>query len=402
MRHPQILLLPLLFVACAQGGKETRPQSDVKIAASHHLFGFRSLRGFGAFPISPNTVFPDNSVLNFTDQSTYTITRSSGTSGEDSYAIANNGQLSILVTGSSSEPTVSFPGGYGLVGAGNEDLFFIDRWSTPASPSVGMFYGTRVINGVAELAGAWHLLSLHAIFSTSSVLTPNNVGRGAHGAISIETGTPGSVRNISGTGTESTRIDLVFGGTTQTLVQGSTGDGSLNLTISYQDALLPSNTADARVLKAAAGKDIVFAVDDDRTDGEAGMVFLVRKFDVPTTNADPSRVAGTYLLGAHTLFVNPANAGSDAAVGTLVLTSQGGFRIDMIGSQGVDFSYAGTFVLSQDGGMVFTTSGTNESWFGAIHRDYNTVVLVDDFIETRANNTPELNLFFGVRRKTTP
>lgn len=403
MRHPQLLLLlPAAFAACAQGGTETRPQSDVKIAASHHLFGFRALRGFGTFPVNPDIVFPDSSVLNFTDQSTYTITRNSGTSPADTYALANSGALTIRVGGGNNEPTVTFQGGYGLVAAGNEDLFFVDRWSTPASPSVGMFYGTRIINGVAELAGGWHLLSLHTIFSSSSVLTPNNVGRGAHGAVSIDPGTSGSVRNVSGTGEESTGVDLVFGGTVQALTQAGSGDGSLNLTISYQDSRQPANTADPRVLRAAAGKDIVFAVDDDRTDGEAGMLFLVRKFDAPTTVADISRVAGTYLLGGSTLFVNPTNAGSDAAVGTLTLTAQGGFRIDMIGSQGIDFSYSGTFTLSQDGGMAFTVSGTSESWFGAMHRDYNTVVLVDDFVETRTNNTPELSLFLGVRQKPTP
>ena len=43
---------------------------------------------------------------------------------------------------------------------------------------------------------------------------------------------------------------------------------------------------------------------------------------------------------------------------------------------------------------------TNEIWFAAINRTYDTVVLVDNVIEVRANNTPELNLGLGVREKT--
>lgn len=408
MRPPALLLLPALLAACADGGQESRPQSEVKIAASHHLFGFRSLRGFGTFPVNPDVAFPDSAVLSLTDQSTYTIARSTG-SGSDAYALAADGLLAIRVSGRGSEPTVVFPGGYGLVAEANAELFFVDRWSTTASPSVGLYYGTRVRPGAVELAGGWHLLSLHAIFSGSAVLTTDNVGRAAHGAVTISAGAAGTARDVSGTGKESTGDDLDFTGSVQALLQNGTGDGSLNFTLGYRDHLQPPTSVDDRVLKAAAGKDLILAVDDDRTDGEAGIVMLVRKFDAPTTIADASRVAGTFLLGAHTLFVNPVNAGSDAAVGELQLTAQGGFRLDMVGSAGtgggggVDFTYTGTFTLSQDGGMVLQVSGTNETWFGAIHPDYNTVVLVDDFVETRTNNTPELNLFFGVRRKpTTP
>ncbi|GAB4158311.1 MAG: hypothetical protein Fur0037_25870 [Planctomycetota bacterium] len=399
--HPpsRMLLAAALLCACSQGGKETRPQSDVRIAAIHHLFGFRALRGFGTFPVSPDVSFPDRSTLSLTDRSTYTITRSGATSGEDDYALAQNGALSILVHGGSGEPTVAFPGGYGLVSAANADLFFVDRFSTPASPSVGLFFGARVVQGIPDLSGGWHLLSQHLIFSSSTLLSTGNVARGAHGGISIATGTPGDPLAISGTGTESTRVSLVFGGTAQALAQGSTGDGTMNLTISYQDSLQPPGTADSRVLVAAAGEDIVYAVDQDESDGEAGIVLLVRKFDAPTTVADPARAAGTYLLGAQTFFVDPMNSGADAAIGTLLLTAQGAFRIDMIGSQGIDFAYSGTFSLGQDGGMTLSVDGTNETWFGAIRRDYNTVAVIDDFVETR--NNPELNLFFGVREKQT-
>jgi hypothetical protein len=126
---------------------------------------------------------------------------------------------------------------------------------------------------------------------------------------------------------------------------------------------------------------------------------LVRKFDVPAAPIDSVRVPGTFVVGGHTLFVNPSNSGSDAFVGTITLTAQGAFRLDAIGSQGQDFSYTGQYTLAADGGLAITVSGTNESWFAAIDRSYNTLVFVDDFVETRANNTPELNLGFAVRKR---
>ena len=47
--------------------------------------------------------------------STYTLTRTAGTSPADRYALANSGQLSIYSTGSGRVPTVLFPGAYGMM-----------------------------------------------------------------------------------------------------------------------------------------------------------------------------------------------------------------------------------------------------------------------------------------------
>ena len=51
-------------------------------------------------------------------------------------------------------------------------------------------------------------------------------------------------------------------------------------------------------------------------------------------------------------------------------------------------------------GQSLSINGTNETWFAAIDKSYNTFVFVDDFREIRANNTPELNFGFGVRENT--
>jgi hypothetical protein len=238
------------------------------------------------------------------------------------------------------------------------------------------------------------VLSLHAVFG-QTLLSPDNVGRGARGGITIAAGNPGDVRAISGTGNQGTS-GLVFGGSIQNLLTSGTGNGQCNLTISYQ---LSGQIADSRVMQSAATANLVWGLDDDETDGEAGLLAMVRKFDAPAAPVDSVRVPGTYLVGGHTLFVNPSNSGSDCFVGTITLTAQSGFRLDAVGSAGQDFSYIGTYTLAADGGLTISVNGTNETWFAAIDRSYNTLVFVDDFVETRANNTPELNFGFAVRRK---
>lgn len=400
MRSAPVLTLPLsllLCVGCADGGLEDRPQSEVKITASHHLYGLRTLRGFGAFPVPPEAVLTDRGVLNLFDNSTYTVTRTSGTTGADRYALEDDGPFSLFVTGSGREPSVVFRGAYSLVGS-NPDFCFTDRVSTPNSESIGLYVGTRIVQGQVELAGGWHLLSLHAVFG-QTLQSPENVGRGARGGVAIGTGDPGTVRSISGTGTQGTSA-LVFGGTIQNLLDGAgSGNGQCSLTVSYQ---LTGQTADSRVMLSAATNNLVFGLDAEESDNEAGLLVLVRRFDVPAAPVDSVRVPGTYLVGGHTLFVNPSNSGSDAFVGTITLTAQGAFQLDAIGSQGQDFNYSGQYTLAADGGMAITISGTNETWFAAIDRSYNTLVFVDDVVETRANNTPELNFGFAVRKRPPP
>ena len=397
MRASLLIPTALLLFGCAKGGTEDRPQSEVKINASHHVFGFRSLPGFGSFPIVPEVVFSDRGTLNLFDDSTYTITRSSGTSSAEPYALETTGALSIYVPGSGREPAVVFGGAYSLAGGTtvSPDFCFTDRVSTPNSQSIGLYVGTKVIPGQVELEGAWHVISLHAVFN-EVLLDPNNVGRAVRGAVAIGAGAPGTQRSISGTGQQTTSV-VTFGGSIQNLLVNDIGDGTCNLTLSYQLTGLP---ADSRVCYAAASSDLVLGLDADETDGEAGLVVMLRKFDAPATPVDPTRIPGRFLVGGHTIFINPSNPGSDSFIGVVTLTSQGGFRLDAVGNQGADFAYTGTFTHNPDGGLTITVSGTNETWFAAIDRDYQTLIFLDDFRELRSNNLPELNLGFGVREKT--
>lgn len=400
--------LPLLLLAagCADGGELDTPQSEVKIPDSaYHLFGFRSLRGFGTFPVKPEVVFTDRGTLNLFDNSTYTITRlvdgQEQTSTADRYSLDKLGGLSMYVTGTSREPSVTFRGAYSLAGAAPEraDLFFTDRVSTPNSPALGLYVGMRLIAGQVELAGpgqspgAWHVLSLHTILN-EALLSPDNVARAAHGAVLITAGDPGSLRSISGTGMQGTST-TTFGGTIQNILVNEAGKGLCTLNITYD--------GDNRECDAAATGDLVVGLDRGETDGEAGLVVMLRKFDAPATPVDTASIAGRFLVGGYTVFVNPANPGSDAFVGVVTLGSRAGssgpFKLEASGNQGIEFTYSGSWIESPDGGITITISGTEETWFAAIDRDYQTLVFVDDFRETRSTNQPELNLGFGVREK---
>ena len=397
MKHTWIVPV-LALTACADGGEEDRPQSEVTVNATHHMFALRSLAGFGTFPPPTSAVITESGLFNLFDDSSYTVTRSGSTSGSDRYAIEGDGVMTIFVSGNASEPSTAFLGGYSLVGD-QPDYFFTDRVSTPASQRIGMFYGTRVVSGQVELEGGWHLLSLHVIFD-QAILSPDNVGRGAYGGVSIAAGDPGTSRGVSGTGFQGTGA-LTFGGSIQNLLDAQgVGDGLLNFSLSYA---LPGQSADERIIESAATDNVVFGVDKNNGDGEAGFVTMIRKFDAPAAPVDSVLVPGTFLVGGHTLFINPSNPGSDTFVGTVTLSAvtgtEGGFRLDAVGNTGADFQYIGTYELAPDGGMTIDIQGTNEIWFAAIDRTYDTFSFIDDFEEIRANNTPELNFGFGVRRK---
>lgn len=204
--------------------------------------------------------------------------------------------------------------------------------------------------------------------------------------------------NLAGTGFQSDSSGvpapgLGLAGSLRFLLDGATGDGTCNLTLQYD--------ADQRVMRAVTSGNALFALDDDKSDGEAGIALLVREFDdaAPATSLDVDRVDGTFLVGGHTMFINPSNSGSDSFVGTVVLSTNGGFTLDAVGNQGIDFRYTGTWTAQANGKLTFAVDGTNETWHGAIDRSYNTLVLVDDFVETRSSNVPELNLVLGVRKK---
>ena len=133
--------------------------------------------------------------------------------------------LDILTSQGSRRPKIRFLGGYGLAGATNH-YYFTDRFLASQTSSVGLFLGVRVVPGTANLQGAWHVLSLHVIFSGSQVLDPGNVGRASAGSLTID-----SAGAMSGTGLESTKATLTYGGTARPFE-----DGRVDLSLTFQDA----------------------------------------------------------------------------------------------------------------------------------------------------------------------
>ena len=389
MSHRTTAFLTLLLLtACAKGGSEDRPLSEVQISASHHLLSFRGLPGLTATQVQPDEIFSGQGVLNLSDNSTYTITQTGGTSSPRNYALETTGVLTILVAPvDPRQSTPVFRGAYGL--QGDTGLyFFTDRLISADSQSLGLFWGSRVHPGPTDLSGDWHLFSLHVVFSTSMVPDADNIARVVGGSVTVDPGNPGDPLVLTGDGSESTNLNIDLSGTIQDL-----GDGEVNLEVTYAQHALPA-TGDDRVFLAAHGTNAVVAVDLDESDGESGILVLIRK---RTGTADPALLAGDFLIGGHTVFPNPTNPGSDAGLGVLSLTAGGAFRMEMTGSRNIDFTYQGTFTLDDDGLLTLAVAGTNETWLGAVDQDYNTVVIIDHVIEQRANDTPELNLFFALR-----
>lgn len=405
IQRPTILFPFLLLAACADGGKTDVPQSEVQIAANHHVLWFRSLPGFGSATTRPLAVNSGHATLAMANDSTYTLQFPSGSSSsQERYAIANSAQFSIFQTGSGRNPSTVFQGGYQLVGA-RPDLFFTDRVSAGDSTSVGLYFGARTILGQDELEGPWHLFSMQVRMQNAAQPTARTVARAAYGEISVAGGAAGTARTISGTGFESgsdpSTVPVTFSGQVQNLLDGNQqGTGVCNLTMGYTNTGTPT---ESHVFWAAAGSDLLFAVDEDETDTASGLLAMVRKFDTPTTSADPTRIAGTFYVGGYTAFVNPTNAGSDAFVGEMVLTQQGGLRIDGVDHRGVDFAYTGTWTSTTDGAVSMQISGNGgETWRGACARSYDTLIFVDPVVEVRTNNTPELNFVHCVRKRSNP
>ncbi len=391
---------PLLLLGCAEGSDEQRIESEEKITANHHLVWFRSLPGLGTSPVDPDAVFSGHGRLSMADDSTYRLDVGTSPGTPNPYALEATGELALYVPGVGREAGVILRGGYRLVGD-DPDLFFTDRVSNTSSASIGLYYGTRVTPGQVEFEGPWHLLGMRAMFGSSGLTSARSVARAVFGDVSAAAGPPGSSRNLVGdgkeSGSDSNPIDITFGGSIQNVLDTSNvGDGTSLLTVDYTSG----GQTQSRVFQAYAGTDLVLAVDEDEADDDSGMLFLVRKFDAPAEVADPTQVAGEFLVGGHTFFVDPLNSGSDTFIGTLTISPQGAVVLEAIGHQGVDFRYQGTCTIEDDGELVLSVDGTNETWRGAINRSYDTLVIVDNMVEDRVSGNPELNLLMGVRKDT--
>ncbi|MEM7199389.1 MAG: hypothetical protein AAF628_03930 [Planctomycetota bacterium] len=383
---PALLVASLLTVACAEGGDEDRPESEVLVQASHHLFALLSVAEFSEFPLNPGEAGFDRGILVMQDDGRYRVSRDGQTSDTDDYALEESGALSIFVNQGARRPIIRFSGAYGLQGDTGR-YYFTDRFSTTEAPAIGLFWGTRIVSGAPNLEGAWHVFSQHLIYGTaSSLLDPNNVGRTLGGRLSID-----SAGMVAGVGVQSGGVNVDLSGTAQGFA-----DSRADLNLVYADP----QVTDTRAFFCGVDRNLMLGVDEDEADGESGLIALVRH---RTTAADRSALAGTYHLGVHTVFVSPSRPGTDVAQGTLTFNATGGFSLEAVGADGESFSYSGTYLLADDGALSLSVPGTNENWRGAVDQDYRTVVVADAFIEDRtAPKPPELNLFFGIREVPAP
>lgn len=381
LRAPSLLLACLSLAACAEGGKEVKSSSEVTLSRTHYLVGLLGTRAFPQFPIPPASVGSDRGTLILGDDGNYKIGRGTSTSGAAAYQLAKTGSFAVIVPRGSNLPSARYAGGYGLDGDTGA-YFFTDRFTDNTATSVGLFFGLPVVRGTGSLQGDWHLFSQHVIFSKSVVQSPDNVGRTVAGTLTVDA----AGKITAGKGIESTKASLTFSGTVK-----SFEDGRIDLAVTYEDA----QEKDERVFLASAIANLAVGLDEDETDGEAGLLLLIRK---RAAKGELAKLAGTYWLGAHTLFVNPARSGTDAATGTLVINDKGAFRIEATGAGDVDFVYTGSLTLADDGALVIKVDGTNETWGGAADTDYRTIVLADHVVEQRTGGKPpELNLFVALR-----
>jgi hypothetical protein len=376
-----------LGLGCAEGGDEERPVGEVQVEASHHLFGLVGVRAFSGFPVQASQMTSDRGILMLQSDSTYRVSRNGAVSAPDDYTLAQSGVLGVLINQGKLLPRIRFAGGYGLEGD-TGTYYFTDRFTNTTSQNVGLFWGTRIDPAVPDLTGDWHVFSQHVVYSSSNALDPNNVGRSFGGMLAVD-----QAGMITGSGLESTKASIALSGAVRAFP-----DGRVDIDLTYQDP----QASDLRAFHAGAGARIVLGLDEDESDGESGLLALVRRFD-GSAPADRSRLAGDYLAGLHTVFVSATNPGTDAADGVLTFNAADGFTLTATGADGQAFSYSGTYALQDSGELQLTVPATSESWKGAVDQEYKTVVIVDNAVEARSGSKPpELNLLLGLRKAQPP
>ncbi len=379
-------LLPMLAAACSKGGGEDRPSSEVTVAASHQMFGSRGHPSFNKFPVDPTFMLSDRGTLTLKDDGTYTVEQGSTTSSPQRYAIGKNGVFTVTVPVSGRPAPTHFQGAYSLDGD-TQVYFFTDRFAPRATAdAVGLIWGTRQTTAMPDLQGDWHVFSQHVIFApANSSQVPGNVGRSVGGTLAID-----SNGGVTGAGKESTAANLTFTGNVEAFASGA-----VDLDLVYT----AGQDKDTRVFRAGASNTVILGVDEEESDGETGLVALVRK---RTGSKDLAKLAGTYAIGMHTIFVNPLRAGIDAAYGTIKFQESGAFELKATGQQNgqaYPFTYTGSYQLADDGTLTLNVPGTLETWMGAVDQDYKVLVVVDNFVETRTGSElPELNLLLGIRQ----
>jgi hypothetical protein len=336
-------------------------------------------------------------VLTLNAEGRYTVSRSGQpTSSAIDYRLASDGLLTLDVVQPGAASTRYF-GAYQQTDKSDatQVYYFTDRFAPAAAPVIGMYWGTRTVPVTGEARGAWHLFTQEVIFAASQVLDPDNVARTAYGSLTIAADAdPNKPDVVTGTGVESTGRNLTYTGTAPGFA-----DGRVDLLLSVQS----TQGNDAREFVCSRTTDVVLGVDEDDSDGESGLIGLVRKFDAPTTKAEVAKLAGTYHFGMQTIFVSPSNAGLSIANGELTFSDKGGWSLEGLateGSSGVEIKLSGAYSLADDGRISLTYAKTNETWIAAVDPTYQVLLLVDPVVEGGTGGfSPELKIMMGIKKR---
>jgi hypothetical protein len=365
-----------LVPGCAKGGEEDNAAGEVKLSATHAMIGIMGLTSYD-FPLKATpTPFTDFGDLLLSDKGTYTIRRGSTESGAAPYLLAKEGELVMLVPRSGAS-TLRWSGGYQIDTQPSGGLFFF----TDRNPTyIGLYVGVQRVAAEPDLEDLYHGFGNRLVFPKTTVPDKANVGRAWSGPVAID-----AAGAVTGTAKDSKGPTLTLGGSVQTFQ-----DGGVVIDLEFKEG----TTTEKRKYSGGAGKLVVLALHEDASDGDVGLLALVRRFKA---RPDPVRIAGEYFVGSHAIFVNPARPGTDATFGLLTLNDRGGWSLRATGSNNFTFTKSGSFTFADDGAMEFKEAKTGEVYPGAIDTDYATVVFVDATAQDTTN--PEVELFLATRVK---
>ncbi|MHC5062866.1 MAG: hypothetical protein ACYTG5_02695 [Planctomycetota bacterium] len=377
---PAVLVLALFPMACSSGGDDENIGSELTLSSTSHFFGLSGSTSFLSFPVTSGEVSPLAGLLLLGTDSSFQIKESGLTVADDDYQLEADGTMQIRLT-QLNRPTVVWKGAIGLKGDSG-DSFLSDRVG-----AVGLYLGTPALPGIADpvaMAGDWHLFTSNVLYSPAVLPDSDEIGRTF--AANISLADDGS---FTGSGFESTSPSATLQ-TNGTVAPFADGTFIVNADV---DSV-------TRKFSAGGDTDLIFGCDDDESDGDSGLMAMMRH---RTAVADLAEVAGTYHLGCWTILVSTSDSGFGSYLGTLELTDTGDFTMDVVNSFGASLTFTGSFTTSDTefGALLFEIpipgSALTEKWRGAIDEAYNTIVILDNVKEVRPDGQAALRFFTGVR-----
>jgi hypothetical protein len=390
-------LLAGLAASCAEGGVDNRLSTEVQTDVTGTRFDFFGIAGPPSFPF-PLTVGQSagfDGRLLFDPESQFRITNNAVTVASGRYSVQQNGVVSLLFTGSGQ--STLWQGAFGLEGD-TDRIFVADRIG-----NVGLYLGNPVVDGppdASPLEGTWTVLSMHALFPSASLMNPtvDDVARAFAGSIVVPAPTDAMDLDLdftgSGEGSAQGGSPVAFPSVTGTVtaVAGSEFDLSLSYGASTPRAETRSYTV------SGGDGEVLFGVENGASNTAEGLIALIKNRTAPV---DLTTLAGDWLVGVWTIFPLPTRSGFDAGVGTATIDTNGDYFVDANNNTGTRFTFSGRMSTNMvpDGQVSVTEARFNETWIGAVDESQNTIVILDDRIETRANGeSPELNLLVLLRR----